>query len=243
MLLEPASSVTDFALGVLAIGAALMVERKERVNHHWRFAFLFMGVAAILGGVHHGFIGPGGPSGAVSWAAIILSVAVAISFLLSATIASVLGEGRGRPLLIIRGVSSFAFFILVILGRATITTLLITEGLAMTMVVLLWLYAWRLEQPGVALVLAAIGASVLAAAVRGSSVHVTLGWEFDPNALYHLEPDGKAPIEQPQAPVASGHRADVARQRLDVRLPAAIGGLPRERGQDIGRLVGGSVID
>ena len=186
MLLEPASSVTDFALGVLAIGAALLVERKEQAHHHWRLTFLFMGLAAILGGVHHGFIGPDGTLGAVSWAVISLTIAVAISFLLSATIASVLGEGRGRSLLIIRGVSLFAFFILVILGRATITTLVITEGLAMTMVVLLWLHAWRLEQPGVALVLAAIGASVLAAAVRGSSLHVTLGWEFDPNALYHL---------------------------------------------------------
>ena len=186
MLLEPASSVTDFALGALAIGAALLVERKEQVHHHWRLSFLFIGFAAILGGVHHGFIGPDETPGAVSWAIISLSIAVAISFLLSATIASVLGEGRGRPLLVIRGVSLFAFFILVILGRASIPTLLITEGLAMTMVVLLWVHAWRLEQPGVALVLVAIGASVLAAAVRGSSVHVTLGWEFDTNALYHL---------------------------------------------------------
>ena len=123
MLLEPASSVTDFALGVLAIGAALLVERKEQAHHHWRLTFLFMGLAAILGGVHHGFIGPDGTLGAVSWAVISLTIAVAISFLLSATIASVLGEGRGRSLLIIRGVSLFAFFILVILGRATIRLL------------------------------------------------------------------------------------------------------------------------
>ena len=186
MLLEPASSVTDFALGVLAFGAALLIERNEQVHHHWRLSFLFMGLAAILGGVHHGFIGPGGTSGAVSWAVIALSIAVAISFLLSASIASVLGEGRGRPLLVIRGISLFAFFILVVLGRATIPTLLITEGLAMIMVVLLWLHAWRLEQPGVGLVLVAIGASVLAAVVRGSSVQITLAWEFDSTALYHL---------------------------------------------------------
>ena len=81
--------------------------------------------------------------------------------------------------MVIRGVSLLVFFILVVLGRATVPTLLITEGLAMIMVVLLWLHGWRLEQPGVALVLAAIGASVLAAVVRGSSVHVTLAWEFD----------------------------------------------------------------
>ena len=186
MLLEPASSVTDFALGAMAIGAALMVARKDQASYHWRLSFLFIGLAAILGGVHHGFIGPDSATGAVSWAVISLSIAVAISFLLSATIASVLGEGRGRPLLAIRGVSLLAFFIVVLLGRATISTLVITEGLAMIMVVLLWLHAWRLEQPGVALVLVAIGASVLAAAVRGSSVDVTLGWEFDTNALYHL---------------------------------------------------------
>lgn len=186
MLLEPASSLTDFALGVLAFGAALLVGRKEQVHLHWRLSFLFMGVAAILGGVHHGFIGPEGTSGTISWGIISLSIAVAISFLLSATIASVLGEGRARPLLVIRGVSLFAFLILVILGRASILTLVITEGIAMIMVVVLWLHAWRLEQPGAALVLAAIGASVLAAVVRGSSAHVTLGWEFDTNSLYHL---------------------------------------------------------
>ena len=186
MLLEPASSLTDFALGVLSIGAAILVRRNDQAHHHWRLTFLVIGFAAILGGVHHGFIDPDGRTGAVSWAIISLTIAVAISFLLSATIASVLGEGRGRPLLVIRGVSLFAFLILVILGRASILTLVITEGLAMIMVVLLWLHAWRLEQPGAGLVLFAIGASVLAAVVRGSSAHVTLGWEFDTNALYHL---------------------------------------------------------
>ena len=186
MLLEPASSVTDFVLGVLAIGAALSLERKGQVSHHWRLSFFFIGLAAILGGVHHGFIGPDETPGAVSWAVIILSIAVAISFLLSATIYSVLGEARGRSLLAIRSVSLLALFILVVLGRATILTLLITEGLAMIVVVLLWLQAWRLGQPGVPLVLVAIGASLLAAGVRGFSVHVTLGWEFDANALYHL---------------------------------------------------------
>lgn len=186
MLLEPASSVTDFALGVLAVSAALMIARKEHVNHHWKLSFLFMGFAAILGGVHHGFLDPEGKQGAVSWGVISLSIAVAISFLLSATIASVLGHGRGRSLMVIRGISLLAFLIIVILGRATITTLVITEGVAMLMVVLLWLHAWRLEQPGVALVLLAILASVLAAGVRGSSAHITLGWEFDANALYHL---------------------------------------------------------
>ena len=80
MLLEPASSVTDFALGLLAIGAALLVARDEKVNYHWQLSFLFMGLAAILGGVHHGCIGPDGTSGAVSWAVIILFIAVAISF-------------------------------------------------------------------------------------------------------------------------------------------------------------------
>ena len=49
MLLEPASSVTDFGLGALAIGAALLIDRREPVHHHWRLAFFFMGLAAILG--------------------------------------------------------------------------------------------------------------------------------------------------------------------------------------------------
>jgi len=43
------------------------------------------------------------------------------------------------------------------------------------------------DQPAVGLVLAAIMVSMLAAALKASSIHFTIGgWEFDPNSLYHV---------------------------------------------------------
>lgn len=43
------------------------------------------------------------------------------------------------------------------------------------------------DQPAVGLVLAAIMVSMLAAALKASSIHFTMGgWEFDPNSPYHV---------------------------------------------------------
>jgi len=43
------------------------------------------------------------------------------------------------------------------------------------------------DRPAVGLVLAAIMVSMLAAALKASSIYFTIGdWEFDPNSLYHV---------------------------------------------------------
>ena len=43
------------------------------------------------------------------------------------------------------------------------------------------------DQPAVGLVLAAKMVSMLAAALKASSIHFTMGgWEFDPTSLYHV---------------------------------------------------------
>jgi hypothetical protein len=123
----------------------------------------------------------------ISWSAISLLVAIAISHLLAASVDSVLGKGQGNPLLAVRAISLTVFFLMVISGNATVVTLVLTEGLTMAMVVGLWVHAWQKEQPGVGLVLAAIMVSLLAAGLKASSFQFTLGgWEFDPNSLYHL---------------------------------------------------------
>ena len=43
------------------------------------------------------------------------------------------------------------------------------------------------DQPAVGLVLAAIMVSMLAEALKASSIHFTMGgWEFEPNSPYHV---------------------------------------------------------
>jgi len=186
-LFEPASSLTDFALGILALFAAARLSIRESADSHWRWFFVWIGVVGIWGGFHHGFVAAHETGAAVSRSAISLVVAVAISYLLVASVSSVLGKGRSRPLLVIRAVSLAVFFLMVVSGNATIATLLLTEGVAMAIVVALWLRAWQKEQPGSGLVLAAIFLSLLAAALKLSGAQFTLGgWEFDPNSIYHV---------------------------------------------------------
>ena len=78
------------------------------------------------------------------------------------------------------------------------------------------------DQPAVGLVLAAKMVSMLAAALKASSIHFTMGgWEFDPNSPYHVA----------QMPglflllIAIQRRSDVAgeaavRQATNVAAPA-----------------------
>ena len=186
-LVEPASSLTDFTLGILAFIAAARLIARGATDSHWRWFFVWIGVAGLWGGFHHGFIVGHESVAEVSWSAISLLVAVAISYLLAASVNSVLGKGQGNPLLVVRAISLTVFFVLVVSGNATVITLILTEGLAMALVIGLWVYAWQKEQPGVGLVLAAIMVSVLAAALKASGLQFTLGgWEFDPNSLYHV---------------------------------------------------------
>ena len=175
MLLEPASSLTDFALGGLSIAAAFGLAGRGPVGSPWRWFFLFTGLTAIWGGVHHGFLPSEGTAAGLSWSGITIGVALAISFALSSSIVTVLGPGKGKPMIAIRGVCLVAFVVLVLLGRASVPTLLVTEGLAMLMIVGLWLHAWGQAHPGSGMVLTAIFVSILAAAARGGDASFTMG--------------------------------------------------------------------
>ena len=100
---------------------------------------------------------------------------------------SVLGRDRGHPLLVIRAPSLTMFCMLVLTGNSSVVMVMLTRGLAMALVVSLRLYAWRKDQPDVALVLGAIIVSVLAAGLKASGAHFTMGGlAFNPNFLYHL---------------------------------------------------------
>ena len=186
-LVEPASSLTDFALGVLALMIAGRLRPKETTDAHWRWFFVWIGIAGLWGGFHHGLVVGHETAAAFSWSAISLLVEISISYLLAASVNTVLGKGNGHPLLAIRAISLAVFFSLVVSGNASVITLMLTEGLAMALVIGLWLHAWQKDQPAVGLVLAAIVARRLAAALKASSLQFNMGGrEFDPNSLYHV---------------------------------------------------------
>ena len=57
----------------------------------------------MLGGVHHGFIVSHESIANITWSSITVLVAIAITFIFAATVATVLGEdGRVNPLLFVR---------------------------------------------------------------------------------------------------------------------------------------------
>ena len=117
MLDEPASSVTDFALGVLAIGAILGLARRGNVNPHWPRAFVFIAIAAVLGGIYHAFIVSHETAADITWSTITVLVAIAITFLFAATVATGLGDDRrAKPLLVVRLASLAVFVVLAILA-------------------------------------------------------------------------------------------------------------------------------
>ena len=148
---------------------------------------MWIGVAGLWGGFHHGFIVGHGSIATLSWPVISLLVAIAISHLLAASVIAELGKGQGNPFLAVRAISLMVFFYMVVSGNATVITLILTEGLAMALVIGLWVRAWQKEHPGVGLVLAASMVSLFAAASKASSLQFTLGsWEFDANSIYHL---------------------------------------------------------
>lgn len=98
-LVEPASSLTDFALGMLALMIAGMLRPTQTGDADWRWFFVWIGIAGLWGGFNDDFIVGHETAAAFSWPAISLIVAVAISYLLAASVNTVSARAtRGQAL-------------------------------------------------------------------------------------------------------------------------------------------------
>jgi hypothetical protein len=186
-LIQPASSVTDAVLGIVALLAALGLGGQSKTYARWRWAFVFIGLAALLGAVHHGFLEDTPSIARHTWAAITILVAVSISFVLAATISTVLGEGRGQALMVVRSVSLGVFIVLALLGETAVSTLVITEGGTMLIILGLWAMAMSRREPGVLLIVAAMVVSAAGGVVRNLPVGIDInGWYFGSDAFFHM---------------------------------------------------------
>lgn len=184
---EPAASLTDLLLGLIALWLALRLRRTPGVNRHWPRSFAWAGGAALAGFVHHGWVvGSGERAEYVSWALISFMVVVAVSYILAATVLDVLGPGHARTFWVLRSAGLVAYAVLAAAGHPGIVTILACEGITMMAVVSLWVIAARRGDPRARPVLIAIAASVGAALVRGAASGVELPLTFDGDALYHL---------------------------------------------------------
>jgi hypothetical protein len=186
VLVQPAQSLTDLALGLVVITLALRMRRVPVSHRHWQASFWWAGTGALAGAVHHGVIVRWPRWGEVSWAIISAMVVVAISYLLAATVAEVLGPGRARAFWLLRSVGLIAYALLALTGHAGITAILTCESLTMLCILGLWGWALVRRHPLARPVLLGILASGGAGAIQAMSPGVT-GWVgLDPTSAYHL---------------------------------------------------------
>ena len=186
MLHEPASSLTDLALGVAVIALALGLRRAPSVHRHWRTMFWWVGAAALAGAVHHGWMTRSERWADPSWGLISCMVVIGISYLLAATVVEVLGPGRGRVFWVLRSLSLVAYGALALAGHAGIEAILLCEGVTMAAVIGLWIHAARTGHPLALPLLAALAASSMAGATRAMPADVTALVGLDPTSLYHV---------------------------------------------------------
>jgi hypothetical protein len=181
---EPAASLSDLVLGLLALWIALQLRGTAAGRRHWTAAFGWTAAAALSGAVHHGVMTATRYSDE-SWAVISGMVVIAISYILAATVREVLGEGRWLAFWVLRSGSFVAYVVVALLGHAGIEAILACEGITMAAVLGLWALAARRGHPRARPVIWALVASMAAAAVRGIP-YPEPGWGFSHDAFYHI---------------------------------------------------------
>lgn len=128
MLAEPALSLTDLALGLVVVTLAARLGRAQTAHRHWRTSFWWAGIAALGGFVHHGFVAYSQRWAEPSWAVISAMIVVAVSYLLAASVAEVLGPRHHRTFWLLRSVGIVAYVVLAVTGHATINAMLACES-------------------------------------------------------------------------------------------------------------------
>jgi hypothetical protein len=186
MLSEPASSLTDLALGLVTLWLAVRLQRMPDVHRFWKLTFWWAAAAALAGAVHHGFVTYSDRWAGPSWAVISTMVVITVSYLLAASVEEVLGPGHARAFWVLRSVGLIAYIALAVSGRAGVGAILLCEGLTMICVLALWGKAAHDRNPLAGPVILAIAASGAAAGLRAAPGGVAGLVGLDPTSLYHL---------------------------------------------------------
>ena len=184
MLQEPTTTITDFILGLeaLVLAALLLISPQTFPSQpYWIASLLCLGVAAVLGGLYHGFDRFSSYTG----------VYFCISVLMAALCLAVITDGFGEE--IARGFRwpvaglALAFFLV---ARTYPTRILAFAALlAVFLVLALILYLHLMVTralPGAGFLAAGIATLLIGAAMMLGNVGFTLIWTFDRNAVYHL---------------------------------------------------------
>ena len=186
MLSEPASSLTDLLLGVVALALAVRLRRRVDLTPHWHRMFWWTAAAALGGAVHHGVVTRSERWQDRSWLVVTFLVVVAISYLLAATVDEVLGPGHAKAFWLLRSGSLVAYVVVAVTVGASIGAILLCEGVTMLAVLAVWGVGMRRGHPRARAVALAIVASIVAAVVRALPPDLVRPTGLDPTSLYHL---------------------------------------------------------
>jgi hypothetical protein len=186
MLVQPAESLTDLLLGFVTLSLAFQLRRSPARVGHWGTAFWWFGAAALGGAVHHGVIVRSDRAAEVSWALISVLVVVAVSYVLAATVADVLGPQMTRTFWLLRSGGLVAYLAAAASGHAGIGMILACESLTMLSVLALWIWAAARGNPLAPTVLLAIAASIAASGAKALSPELLEPVRLDPTSAYHL---------------------------------------------------------
>lgn len=186
MLSEPASSLTDLLLAIVAAWLAVRLHRRADLTAHWWRTFAWTASAAFAGAIHHGFVTSSDRWTDPSWAIVTFLVVIAISYLLAASVDEVLGAGHARAFWVLRSASLVAYVVVALTIGASIGAILLCEGVTMAAVLALWGIAGRRGHPRARAVAVAIVASMVAASIRAAPPDSVDWTGLDPTSLYHL---------------------------------------------------------
>lgn len=187
-MLEPAASATDWGIAGIAIAGmvSVLVARSPRESAFWLLALLAIAMSAGLGAVYHGWLKSSAVWSGPVWAAVTWCLAAMLTFILAGTSRVAADPGRANLWTTIQVASLALFTVAILLGLASISTLLWLESVAMAAILLLWLRGVRRKLPGSRAILLAAGLSGAAALFRLLPIEFRLGWDWDPESLYHI---------------------------------------------------------
>lgn len=188
---EQTTAVTDAILAVMAIAAAVYLQRIGQKNRWktalWVWAFGLLALAAILGAIAHGFK-MSETFQTFLWHPLNLSLGLLVALFMVAVVCDIWGETIARRVLPIMAIIGVVFFGITLVGPDSFLVFIIYEAVAMLFA--LGGYTWlacRGHLQGAWLMAAGIFMAIIAAGVQAGNVFsFTFIWPFDHNGVYHL---------------------------------------------------------
>lgn len=164
--MEARAGITDLVLGAVLAGCAARLWQVPWAHRYWPLTFLAAATGSLVGAVHHLLFAGSRRASDLSWLAVGVLVAVAISYLLAASATELLDRRRARLVIRLRIAGLIAYLTATaVAGIGRATPLVLCESVTMAAIVGLWLYGWQAGHPGAGTMVAGIAAGAASAAV------------------------------------------------------------------------------